>query len=97
MGGTHLWVSGPETSVYYNEEVLSLLAEGAAELDPERRDELVVVLVIIAVIGPYMAPYPGDAEGGRHLERRFQPPSDEHPFGTDEMGRDMFSRVIIGA
>ena len=49
-----------------------------------------------AVAGP-LAPYPEDAEGAIHADVRLQPPSWEHPFGTDELGRDVFSRVLIGA
>jgi len=54
-------------------------------------------LVVVAVIGPIVAPYPEDALGAVHPERAFRPPSFEHFFGTDEAGRDIFSRVLFGA
>jgi len=52
--------------------------------------------VILAIISPLIAPYPEDVISV-HLDRRLLPPSLEHPFGTDDMGRDIFSRVLIGA
>src|SRR5216684_8598510 len=58
---------------------------------------LVIVLsaVIIAVIGPWIAPHPGDVVAS-HLLRRLKPPSAAFLFGTDNLGRDIFSRVILG-
>lgn len=53
-------------------------------------------LFIIALIAPYIVPYPEDALGATHPERIFLPPSLEHPFGTDDLGRDIFSRVLYG-
>ncbi|MEM1575509.1 MAG: ABC transporter permease [Nitrososphaerota archaeon] len=53
-------------------------------------------LFIIALIAPYIVPYPEDALGATHPERVFLPPSFEHPFGTDDLGRDIFSRVLYG-
>jgi peptide/nickel transport system permease protein len=57
----------------------------------------VIFLVFVAVIGPFFVPYPEDAYGAVHPEKAFKPPSFEHLFGTDDAGRDIFSRVIIGA
>src|SRR5579875_2986212 len=31
------------------------------------------------------------------VDRRFEPPGPLHPFGTDDLGRDVFSRVMVGA
>jgi peptide/nickel transport system permease protein len=53
---------------------------------------IIAVLVVLAVFGPALAPYHPDADDFGIL----QPPSIEHPFGTDSFGRDLFSRVIIG-
>jgi peptide/nickel transport system permease protein len=55
------------------------------------------LLLVAAVFGPSLAPYPEDAEGAIHADARLQPPSWAHPFGTDELGRDVWSRVLIGA
>jgi peptide/nickel transport system permease protein len=57
---------------------------------------IVLAVVIVALIGPWIAPYPGDAAGS-HLLQRLKPPSDGFPFGTDNLGRDLLSRVILGA
>ena len=56
----------------------------------------IVLLVILAFIAPYIAPYPEDAFGKTHVMERLLPPSAEHLFGTDKVGRDIFSRVIMG-
>jgi peptide/nickel transport system permease protein len=42
-------------------------------------------------------PYPDDITGAVHMQARRLPPSWEHLFGTDEVGRDLLSRVIGGA
>src|SRR5258708_10993431 len=57
---------------------------------------IVLVVLLIAVLGPLLAPYPGDAAAS-HLARRLKPPSGDFLFGTDNLGRDIFSRVILGA
>lgn len=57
---------------------------------------IVVVVVIVALLAPFLAPYPGDVAAS-HLLRRLKPPSLAHPFGTDNLGRDILSRVILGA
>lgn len=57
---------------------------------------LVAVLLFLALFGPALVPYPEDARGAMHLSRRLLPPSWAHPFGTDEMGADLFSRVVVG-
>jgi peptide/nickel transport system permease protein len=57
---------------------------------------IVLAVVIVAAIGPWIAPHPGDAAAS-HLLQRLKPPSAAFPFGTDSLGRDMLSRVILGA
>lgn len=57
---------------------------------------LVLAFLLLAAIGPWIVPYPEDAQGAVNLARRLQPPSSAHLFGTDEMGNDIFTRVIIG-
>src|SRR6266699_358275 len=56
---------------------------------------VVLVIVLVAILAPVLAPYPGDVSAS-HLLRRLKPPSWAHPFGTDNLGRDIFSRVILG-
>jgi len=58
---------------------------------------IVVLFLIVVAIGPSIAPYPEDARGAVHLERKLQPPSAAHWFGTDEVGTDVYTRVILGA
>jgi len=53
----------------------------------------IVVLVVCAIIPSVIAPFGFDDQD---LSRRFQSPSLQHLFGTDEFGRDIFSRVVYG-
>src|SRR3954471_10460647 len=57
---------------------------------------VVLAVVLVAIFASYLAPYPGDVSAS-HLLLRLKPPSWAHPFGTDNLGRDVFSRVILGA
>jgi peptide/nickel transport system permease protein len=57
---------------------------------------LVFLLLICAILSPYIIPYPEAIKGTVNLEKRLQPPNMQHIFGTDEMGRDIFSRVLYG-
>ena len=56
---------------------------------------IMILLVLAAVFAPVLAPYPGDVYD-THIEEKLLPPSSEHLMGTDELGRDMFSRMIYG-
>ncbi|MGY1608834.1 MULTISPECIES: ABC transporter permease [unclassified Geodermatophilus] len=55
---------------------------------------VLVVIVLVAVFDETLAP---DGPNDQDPSRQLQPPSWEHPFGTDEFGRDVFSRVVLGA
>ena len=55
---------------------------------------LILVLVVLALLAPYITPYDPIKIS---MTERFQPPSSVHWFGTDEVGRDIFTRVIYGA
>lgn len=55
---------------------------------------IVVVLLLIAALAPLIAPYDPLAQ---NLTQRLLPPSAKHWFGTDSLGRDIFSRIIHGA
>jgi peptide/nickel transport system permease protein len=55
---------------------------------------IVGTIVILAILGPWITPYDPDAFSVRN---RLQPPSATFWFGTDEFGRDVFSRVLAGA
>lgn len=56
----------------------------------------VILIVLIAILAPLLAPYPGDAGSATHPFSVLQAPSFAHPFGTDQVGRDILSRVIYG-
>jgi peptide/nickel transport system permease protein len=49
--------------------------------------------LLVAVLAPWLSPYDPLEQGAR----LYQPPSAEHLFGTDDLGRDVFSRVLWGA
>jgi peptide/nickel transport system permease protein len=51
--------------------------------------------LVVALFAEQLAPHPLDAYQA-HLLQRLQPPSADFPFGTDNLGRDIFSRVILG-
>lgn len=58
---------------------------------------LSLLVVLLALLAPVLAPHPADAGTATHPLRTLQPPSGEHPFGTDQVGRDILSRVLYGA
>ncbi len=55
---------------------------------------IILVLGLVALFGPWLAPYD---PVGMDFGARFAPPSLAHPFGTDDFGRDIFSRILYGA
>jgi peptide/nickel transport system permease protein len=58
---------------------------------------IVLLLVGVAILGPYLVPYPQAATSVVDFGAALMPPSSAHLMGTDDAGRDLFSRVIIGA
>ena len=69
-----------------------------------RRDRLamvggvmIVLIVLVAVLAPWLAPFPDQGAGVTDASSSGLAPSWAHPFGTDQLGRDMLSRVIYGA
>ncbi len=57
---------------------------------------ILAVVVILAIAAPFIVPYPEDATGTTHVLERLKPPSAKHYFGTDKVGRDVYSRVLMG-
>lgn len=55
---------------------------------------LLIILLIMALAGPYMRPYEYDEQDFMAINK---PPSAEHWFGTDTLGRDIFVRCWMGA
>ena len=58
---------------------------------------LVLFFLIICLIGPWIVPFPEHAEGSVNLANKLKPPDSTYWFGTDEVGNDIFTRVILGA
>ncbi|WP_448003070.1 ABC transporter permease [Agromyces bauzanensis] len=57
---------------------------------------LILLVVVLAAFGPWLAPYPAQGYGETNVVDRNLAPSAQHWFGTDQLGRDILSRVIIG-
>jgi peptide/nickel transport system permease protein len=55
---------------------------------------IVILLFVVSILAPVMAPYD---PGAIDLKNVLAPPSGEHWFGTDQLGRDVLSRMIWGA
>jgi peptide/nickel transport system permease protein len=55
---------------------------------------LVIVLIVVAALAQWIAPFPYDQ---MHIRDRFSPPSLHYLAGTDEYGRDVFSRLLFGS
>ncbi|HXX40363.1 MAG TPA: ABC transporter permease [bacterium] len=55
---------------------------------------VVVVFSVLGLVAPWVAPYDPLTQ---NLAQGLQPPSFAHPLGTDEVGRDILSRVIVGS
>ncbi|HVO91025.1 MAG TPA: ABC transporter permease [Casimicrobiaceae bacterium] len=81
-----------------------LAADGVMSSRPRHRSRIrptlvvgalvLLAIVVVAAIAPLIAPYPYDEMS---ILSRLKPPSLEHWFGTDEYGRDVLSRTLIGA
>ncbi len=57
---------------------------------------IVLSVVLMAIFAPWIAPSPESAGAFVDFRNRHAPPSLDHPMGTDNVGRDVFSRVIYG-
>jgi peptide/nickel transport system permease protein len=55
---------------------------------------IIAVWCVIIIIGPAFA---ANQQADVDVRARLEPPSSEHLFGTDELGRDIFGRVLMGA
>lgn len=55
---------------------------------------IVMFLIVVSLLAPVIKPY--DAKRDRDLRARLSPPSAERWFGADELGRDIFTRVLHG-
>src|SRR5437660_591469 len=55
---------------------------------------IVMVLAVAAIFAPLLMPYDPFVQ---QLENRLSGPSWHHPFGNDDLGRDILSRILLGA
>lgn len=58
---------------------------------------VILLFLALALLAPYLAPYPGQGLGEPNVVAKLKPPSADYWLGTDHLGRDMLSRVIYGA
>jgi len=78
---------------------LSDIRRGLFRFSRNRLSMIGVVIVLlgllIAITAPLWVPYPDDVTGSVNMSIRLHPPSADHLFGTDDAGRDVFSRTIM--
>lgn len=55
---------------------------------------IIIFFILVALFADFIAPY---SYKDIDMPNQYQPPSWAHPFGTDSLGRDLFSRVIYGS
>jgi peptide/nickel transport system permease protein len=58
---------------------------------------LLALIVLVALVAPWLAPDPADAGTATHPFKVLAAPSSAHPFGTDLVGRDLLTRIMYGA
>jgi peptide/nickel transport system permease protein len=82
---TELVATGPGPAIRGGRRLPTALVVGGA---------LVLILIVVAASAQWIAPYPYDQ---MHIRDRFLPPSLHYLAGTDEYGRDVFSRLLFGS
>ncbi|HEY3063287.1 MAG TPA: ABC transporter permease [Chloroflexota bacterium] len=84
------------TGEWLRRQPLTLQATVSVLRSPMGLVGLIVVLlfVVLAILAPVVAPYPPYQQ---HQASLLQPPTAQFLFGTDELGRDLFTRVLYGA
>ncbi len=58
---------------------------------------LLVLIVLAAILAPWISPYPADGTIATHPLDSLLPPSGSHWLGTDQVGRDVLTRLLYGA
>jgi peptide/nickel transport system permease protein len=58
---------------------------------------IIVLVLFMAVFAEQVAPYPEEGKGKTNAPNTLMAPSAEHVFGTDKLGRDVLSRIIMGS
>jgi len=54
---------------------------------------ILLLLIVVSIAGPFLVQSPYE----QNTAIKLMPPSSEHWFGTDDFGRDVFSRIVTGA
>jgi peptide/nickel transport system permease protein len=69
-----------------------------------RRDRLalgslviILIFILAAIFAPSLSPYPDQGMGKANLSEKLDPPSATHLLGTDDLGRDVLSRILLGS
>ena len=58
---------------------------------------VILLFIVMAIFSYQIAPYPEEGQGKTNAPNTLMAPSAEHWFGTDKLGRDILSRVIMGS
>jgi len=58
---------------------------------------IIVIFILVAIFAYQIAPYQLEGAGKTNVDNSLLEPSSEHLLGTDKLGRDMLSRIIVGA
>ena len=58
---------------------------------------IIILVLFMAVFAKQVAPYPEEGKGKTNAPNTLMAPSAEHLFGTDKLGRDILSRIIMGS
>ncbi len=58
---------------------------------------IIAIFILAAVFAPWLTPYPEQGLGKTNLSEKLVPPGRSHPLGTDELGRDVLARMLLGA
>lgn len=57
---------------------------------------LLAVILLMTIFAPIIIPYPEDISDATNVSEKYLAPSSQHWMGTDELGRDIYSRVVYG-
>ena len=58
---------------------------------------IIILVLFMAIFADQVAPYPEEGKGKTNAPNTLMAPSAEHLFGTDKLGRDILSRIIMGS
>ncbi len=92
-------ITSPKTDVVTIEYRRGAHAWRVIRRDPLALGSLIIIVgfLIVAIFAPLLAPYPEQGAGKSSPQTLYLEPSSAHLFGTDELGRDVLSRVMYGA